>query len=335
VGLTARKLAIEDAQRQVLSDVLDSMVGEGDKTPFHALLRQSARYISRYDLLLTSVSGQTTEVEIDAHVLERPLRHDVAAIMMPRLPRKPSVAMLIAEYIGPDAAAGGPTFDIGEAVFKERVKELGFSLTGVHELLNQFDIQELLAVANGDIEHAVHFARANKSDVVIIGSATAEHEPIQTDSNMFRNRVTVTLRVFAGADGKMMDTLTAQSVVQSVDPMDGGKQAVQDACGKLASEFVVAVVLTMLSLEDESRVLMDVQQPGTESVLQELAQWIEQAPGTGTVEILHFSESEGRLAVEYVGAMADFSDWISGHRIENRKVEVIRCVKREMTVRFL
>ncbi len=334
VGLTAQRLAVENARRQVMVDVLQSMTNSEDMAPFRGMLRQASRYFQRCHLLRTDVIGQTTVVEIDASILERPLRHDLAAIMLPRLPRPPSVLMLIAEYIGPEAYTGGPTFDVAESVFRERVADFGFTLTGMHSLINHFDIADLVAVINGDVSEVAAFARANHEDVIIVGSITTEHDPLAPDSNMLRNRAAAVLRVFSGHDGKMMDLLTSQAIVQSVEPVEGGEQAVRDACAKLVGDYIVAVVLTMLSLEDESRVLIEVENPRAEETVAQMIQVIQRVPGVHSVERLFFSETLARLAVDYDGPMADFSDYIADRMINNRKVDVTRCVKREMTISF-
>lgn len=334
IGLTARKLAIEDAQQQAMIDVLQAMTNATDMAPFRTLLRQTPRYVQRYDLLVTEVVGQTTIVEVDVHIFEQPLRHDVAAIMLPRLPRAPKVLLIIAEYIGPEAETGGPTFHIAESVFRERIKDFDFELTGIESLLDHYDVRQLLDVINGDISKAAAFARANQADVILIGSAETTHEPLVAESNMMRNRATVVLRAFAGSDGKMTDVISAQAVVQSVDIMAGGTQAVQDACGKLAAESIVAIVLTMLGLEDESRVIVEAVKPGTLDHVRALMTAIQHIPGVHGAEILFFSESLARLAVDYAGGMAAFSDNISGTVVGGRTVEVTRCIKREMTVIF-
>ena len=67
-----------------------------------------------------------------------------------------------------------------------------------------------------------------------------------------------------------------------------------------------------------------------------LAFWktIERIPGVHSVEKLFFSETLARLAVDYDGPMADFSDNIADTIVNGRKVAVTRCVKREMTLSF-
>lgn len=334
IGLTARRLAIEDAQHQVLLDVLRSMINSEDMSPFRGMLRQASKYIKRYDVLRSDVIGETTEVEIDAFVFEKPLRNDVAAAMLPRLPRKPSVLIIIAEYIGKESVSGGPTFDVAENVLRERMKEFEFPITGINNLITHHDPMNLVSIINGDVNAGAAFARANTEDIVITGSVVVMHEPVLADSNMLSNRAKATLRVFSGHDGKMTDVITSQAVVQSVDPQEGGKQAVQDACAKLTADVVVSIVLTMLSLEDESRVLIELENPINPETVSQVSRFIESIPGVFGVETLFFSETLARFAVEYYGDMADFSDRLNSMIVNSRKIEIKRCVKREITLIF-
>lgn len=334
IGLTARHLAIEDAHHQVIVDVLRSMTNSEDMSPFRGMLREASKYMKNYEVLRTDVVGQTTEVEIDACILERPLRHDVATIMLPRLPRKPTILLLIAEYIGAESRTNGPTFDVAETVLRDRVKDFEFSVNGIKSLITHFDIISLIETINGDVGKGAAFARANQEDVVIIGQVGVVHEPLLEDSNMLRNKAEATLKVFSGHDGKMMDVISSQAVVQSVDPNEGGKQAVQDAASKLTSDLIVSVVLAMLSLEDEERALIEIKNPVDSDTVTQLVKLIEDIPGVYGVESLFFSETLARLAVEYYGTMADFSDLIDESIVNGRKIAVIRCVKREMTLSF-
>jgi hypothetical protein len=334
IGLTARHLAIEDAHHQVMVDILHSMTNSDDMSPFRGMLRQASKYIQKYDVLRVDVIGETTEVEIDACILERPLRHDVATIMLPRLPRKPTILLLIAEYIGTESRTNGPTFDVAETVLRNRVKEFEFSVNGVGSLITHFDIISLIETINGDVSKGAAFARANQEDVVVIGSVSVAHEPLLEDSNMLRNKADATLKVFSGHDGKMMDVISSQAVVQSVDPDEGGKQAVQDAASKMTSDVIVSVVLAMLSLEDEERALVEIKNPVNPDTVTQIVKLIEGIPGVYGVESLFFSETLARLAVDYYGTMAEFSDWVDESIVNGRKMAVTRCVKREITLTF-
>ncbi len=334
VGLSSRKLAIEQAQQLVMEEVLQSLTHSEDMALFKPILRQTARYIPRYDLLRTDIVGETTEVEIDAHVSEKPLHRDLAAIMLPRLPHKPSVRLLLADYIGPNAESGGPTFDIAESVFRKALEEFEFTVSGIHDLLDHYEITRLLQIIQGDMDTTASFARANAEDVVIVGSVTTSHERLHADSNMLSNRARVTLRIVSGPDGKVSGTLTAEAVVQSVNPVEGGTQASQDACGKLTADCIVGVVIAMLGMQDEQRVIVRVEQPDTPEFMAELESMLHAIAGVSEIETLFFSPTLARLAVDYGGTMAYFSDSIAGRSINGRKIEIARCVKREISIQF-
>ena len=332
VGLATRKAAIENAQHLVMIDVLQSMTNSEDSSIFSSILAKASSYIQRYELLRSDVVGQTTEVEIDAYVLEKPLRHDIAAIMLPRLPRKPSVRLLMGEYIGLNSEAGGPTFSIAEEVLKSSLEEFGFGVAGIHDLLDHFELPQLLTIIQGDVPTTAAFARAIDQDVLVVGTVTVAHEYFSPGSNMLRHRARAVVRILSGRDGKVYDTLTAEAAVQSVSPEEGGAQAVQDAAGKLAGECIVAVVLAALGMEGDSRVIVQIEFPGSEVVYNEITQRVRAIVGVTHVEQLLFSETMARIAVEYDGTMAHFSDMLTGGVSDGRKVEVTRCVRREITV---
>ncbi|OQB36710.1 MAG: hypothetical protein BWY09_01833 [Candidatus Hydrogenedentes bacterium ADurb.Bin179] len=334
VGLTSRKVAIEQAQQRIMEEVLQSMTHATDMTLFNPILRQTSRYIPRYDLLRTDIAGETTEVEIDAYVLEKPLRRDIAAIMLPRLPRKPSVQLLIADYVGPGAASGGPTFDIAETVLRKALEEFEFTVRGIQDILDHYEVAQLLEIIQGEMDATASFARANGEDVVIVGAVTTVHEALATDSNMLTNRARITLRILSGTDGKASDTLAAEAAVQSVDPVEGGTQAAQDACGKLTTDCIVGVVIAMLGLEDESRVIFRVEGPNSPETMTELEGMLRAIPGVSEIESLFYSPTLARLAVDYGGTMAYLSDLLAGRPVNGRKIEIGRCVQREITIRF-
>lgn len=334
VGLSARKAAIENACQLVVEEVLQAMTSISDMALFKSILGQASRYIPQYDLLRSDSFDTTTVVEIDAHLLETPLKRDAAAIMLPRLPRKPTVRLLLAEYIGSEAASGGPTFDIAASALRKTMEEYGFIVKDLLDLLDHYEIDELVAITQGDVPTTAAFARANKEDVIIVGSVTTSHEALRQETNMYRNRARAVLRVISGPDGKICDTLTAEAAVQSVDPVEGGVQAAQDACGKLVGDSVVAIVLSMLSMEDETRVIVQIERPGSEKLFQEFVDTLNGLDCIRGVEQLFYSDTLARIALEYYGDMAFINDMLSGITLGKYKVEVSRCVRREITLLF-
>lgn len=332
VGAGARKLAVEDAQQQILTEVLRAMTNSGDLTPFRSILRHASGYIRQYDLLRSDTDAGRTHVEIDAQVLERALRQDVAAVMLPRLARRPEVLLLLAEEpAGDDAPAvlrDGPA----ATALRTGLEKFSFSVTGPEALELVYSPAELLDAVRGGVDRGGRFARENLQDVVITGEAKVVRESVLEGSNMLRHRASVVLRIFSGADGKMSDALSSEAVVQGVDPAESGAQAISDAAEKLVGEATVSVVLAMLERENRDRVLVSVEAAGHPGLTRELAEAMDMFPGVEGAEVLLDAPSLGRIALDYDGAMADLADYLHTLRLTEGKVDIRRVVGREMSL---
>ena len=330
VGMTARGNAVAVAEEQIITDVLRSLVNMEDLAPFRALLRHASGYIQRYDLLRCDTVNNTTTVEIDAYVLEKPLRQDVAAAMLPRLPKNSSVLLVVSEQPTPETS---PKVGAGAAflVLREGLEKYGFSVVGPDKLDGVYSAGKLLAVVGGGVEEGSRFARENLQKVVITAQAVSEHEPLPTAPDMTRNRARVSLRVFAGADGKMTEALGAEAVVQSADPREGGDQAISDAAGKLVTDTTVAVVLTLLGREEKDRVLLTIEQPGGEATVHEITEALRREADVAGVEELMVSPALARVRIDYEGSMARLADTLHAMPLPQGVLEVKKAVGREVT----
>lgn len=334
VGLSARKAAQEKAEKEALTEALESLTESTDLSRYQAILNEAPRYIRHSRVLHTETIEQSTELEADVVLLERPLRHDLAALMMPHLPTKPVIRLLIAELAASDDHAGGPTFEDGEKVLRERLSDFGFQVRGIHDLLEHYDMTFLAEVTAGEREEGAAFARSCLEEVVIVGNAFVHQEPINPGSNVLRNRAETTLRVFSGREGKLQDTLYAQAVVQSADPREGALQAVQDSCAKLAGDCIVAAILTGKSQLSDQQVMITLEHPETEERVNTLARFLEEQPQVLAITILFHGAEQSRISIDYAGSMAWLSDTLTGIVLQGKRVEVKRCVGRELTLRL-
>ena len=330
VGVAARNNAVAGAEEQIITDVLRSLTNMEDLAPFQAMLRHASGYIQRYDLLRSDTANNSTTVEIDAYVLEKPLRQDVAAAMLPRLPKNSTVLLVVSEQPTPETPAKvGP----GAAflVLREGLEKYGFNVAGPDKLDGIYTAEKLLAVTGGTVDDGSRFARENLQNVVITAQAASEHEALPTAPDMTKNKARVSLRVFSGSDGKMTDALGAEAVVQSGDPRDGGDQAISDAAGKLVTDTTVAVVLTLLSRQEKDRVLLSIEQPGDEAAVHEIAELLRKGAGVAGVEEVLVSPALARLRIDYDGAMARLADLLHALPMPAGTLELRKAVGREIT----
>jgi len=331
VGMTARNNAIAAAEEQIITDVLRSLINMEDLAPFRALLRHASGYIQHYDMLRCDTANNSTTVEIDAYVLEKPLRQDVAAAMLPRIPKNSPVLLVVSEQPAPETPArvvAGSAF----LVLREGLEKYGFSVVGPDKLGDAYTTEKLLAVTGGNVEDGSRFARENTQRVVITALATSEHEPLPTAPDMAKNKARVAVRVFSSADGKLAEALGAEAVVQSADPRDGGDQAISDAAGKLVTDTTVAVVLTLLAHEEKERVLLTIEQPSNEAAVHEAAEALRKADGVTGVEELLISPALARIRIDYDGSMARLADAVHAVQLSVGTMEVKQAVGREITV---
>lgn len=334
VGFAARQTAIENAKHEVVVKVLEAIVASGDLEPFRALLRNASRYIASYDLLRHDPSDDATRVEIDAQVREAALRRDVAAIMLPRLPQPPTVLLLVGERIGADCIVAAPDLGVSETVLREGLAKLGLKVQGAAAAGEYYSQAQLIEIVTGDVELGGRFARGSLADAVIIGTAVTDIEEGPAGTNVQRNKAAVSLRVFRGVDGNMTEALTATAAVYSLDPTEGGEQAVQDACAKLVGDAAVAAIITVLGIQTANQVLVSVEGPRSRDCLAPIIATLEGDSAIEAVDELYFSEKLARLRVTYDGPMSHLVALLTPGPYCGRTLGVRHVVGRTITVAF-
>lgn len=330
----ARDAAIENAKREVVEEVAKSLVVSGDLEPLRPLLRRAANYIQRFELLRQDRTGDATRVEIDAYVLEKLLRQDVAAMMFPRLPEPPHVVLLVGEQLPDDKIVAVPDAGLAETVLREGLTGLKLSVSGAEGLGKLFTQAQLIEIVTGGVEAGQRFTLANQADTVVVGTAVVTVEGNETGDSVYRCRATVNLRVYRGYDGKMMDSLTAAAVVSSAKPEEGGDQAVRDACTKLVRETAVSAILAVLGTQASDAVVITLENPGERRFFDELVTHLEVSLNLDTIEELFFSNTRARVRVPYDGPMAYLTDLITSGTYGGKKLEPLRVVGRNMTFTF-
>ncbi len=330
LGITARNIAVANAQQEVLESVIQSLIASDDMSPFQPMLRNAERYLRNYDLLRCDVAGNATDVEIDAHVLERPVRQDVAALIRPRLPKPPKVLLIVGEQIGTDKGVTIPEPGIAETAFVQELKKLSFDVSVSDSLAPLYPKAQLIELVRADVDACGKFVRGTMADVVILGTAITADEGAAGGGNMARTKATVNLRVFRGLDGKMTDDLTRVAAVYGANARESGEQAVQDACIKMSGDIVVAGILAAAGALPPDSVLLVVEKPDARDRVDGIVQTLKSAPGVSGVEDLYYSDALARLRVHYSGPIAKLVERLTA----DGALRVHSAIGREITVYF-
>lgn len=334
IGRTARETAIQNALHEIVQSVLENLAGPGQEAVLQPMLRQSAKYIQHYDVLRDDQEADSTRVEIDAHILEKALRQDLAALMLPRLPAPPEVRLLIGEKLGLDQIIAVIEHGTAETTLREGLEQWGLKTSGIDALGDRYTPVQLMEIVQDAPGTGEAFAQRNSADVVVIGTALTEDDGQGSAAGALRRRANLTLRTHRGVDGKLMDVLTATAVVESEDPMEGSEQAVQDACAKLLGEIAVSAVITVLGSRVNDEVIVTVERPGNRKRFDEILLDAQTIPGVESITELFYFDEIARFRLHYNDSMAHLVDFLTEYAYDGLKPEVTRAVERKVVLSF-
>lgn len=332
VGAAGRIAALERAKKQAIEKVVEGLASQVDPRLLKPLVDRAPYYVRSCEVVDQKQKGATTELEVEAYILDRDLRRDLASIVLPLFPRVPRVAVVIVEAQGeapPDWAEETPG---AEAQLIDTFKDAGLEVVDPETLRAQCSGEELMNRIRGDASAAAKFARENFADVAVVGEATVSSEPATERSNLGTTRATVTVRVIRAVDARTFDAQTGEAVVQSLNPAEGSAIAVSDACGKIRQAVLVSAVLAVAAAESSDNLVVTID--GLESATQweRVCEALGRLPGVEEVEDLFFTGAVGRARVNYTGEIPPFVDRLAEEGVAGVRLEPQRVVDRDMTL---
>jgi hypothetical protein len=191
---------------------------------------------------------------------------------------------------------------------------------------------QLAERVRSDLPLLQQFALENIEDVVICGEAVAAVEPPETGRNIFCIKATVTLRLLRTADGKLIEASTQEASCYSANPVEGGKQAIEDACGKLSHALRSAIVLATVNMPSREDLVVTIQGTVNRDRIDEIAKTLGDIPEVTAVNEVYCVEHEARFRVLYNGQMAPFVDMLTLHGYSGFSLDARRVVQRNVTV---
>ena len=329
-GPSARDAAVRDAENAVLLQVLEAVVGRESAPKVSAVLEVPDKYIQATRILKCDQSADSTTVEIETFVRKKALQIDVARLLARQIAWSPSILVLVAERIGKEAQPSLAPEGVAHTAFCQMLRDAHMEVADDAALRKRYTQAELLERVQGNIEVIRQFAQEHLVDVVLLGDAACETEPVSTGLAVHRNTATVTVRLLRARDGKMLDAITQDAVVHSADPAEGGSQAIQDACAKLRQDVMVTALLAAISAEASDDVLLTVTSHGARARFDEILHVIAQHPGVKSVEELFYSDAEARVRIRYDGRMAPLVDDLTLRAYSDFSVEAEQVVERNI-----
>ncbi len=314
IGNEARLAALGEAQSQAVTQLLQVLVPAENHELHPALrpiLRKAGEYVGATHVLRCEDNVAFTRVEADVQLSENALRHDVATLMLPRLPDKPNVLLVLGEQIANDSVPAVLPDSSVERVFARGLEQFRLKPAGVGTLETRFSQAELIRAVTGEHEAASAFASRIDTDAVVLGTAIARVGPA-TGGTIPSIEAQITVRILRGRDGIIMGQTATTASLLSPYPESGGEQAIEDAATRALRETVVSAILATLGRQAQDQVLLTIEKPGASERVPELLGALQGIAGVKDARLLFHDPDRCRIRLGYAGSMAELSDalWV-------------------------
>ncbi|MDX9975289.1 MAG: hypothetical protein RBU21_20040, partial [FCB group bacterium] len=90
-GSEGRMAAIEKAKQEAVLQVVKSVTASDDILKFRPILDNASDYVRSYHVLEQTRKDDITELKLEAFVMEKKLKRDLADLVLPLFPRPPRV----------------------------------------------------------------------------------------------------------------------------------------------------------------------------------------------------------------------------------------------------
>lgn len=334
LGFTARTRAVDMAQAAAVEQLVTTLAPNVELHLLEPILKGAASYIDSYDLLRHDTIGDNTKVEIDAHVAARPLRRDLAAIVLPRLPEPPAVVLLMGERMVGDKITAVPDSGIAEVALREGLRKLGLKVTSSSELAKVYSQTDFIDTVNGGIATGARFAQENQCEAAIVGTAECTLEKNAFGTNVSRVRATLTLRIVRSVDGKMMDEVVEHAAIAGQDLVAASEEAIRDACTKVQGDATVATVMTVLGAVGKDRIHVMLPQPGPRSMADALLARLQAEELVTDLGEPFYTDKMYRVSMHYEGPMSYLVNYLGTGKYDGKALSVDRVLNRIITGHF-
>lgn len=331
-GVVARAAAVGRAEREIVGETLEAALALDDMTPLEPLVRQYSRFIRTTQLISYKETGDETQVEVECFVDRKELLTSAASILLTRMVRPPVVLVLMAERLSAADELSADRAGAAETALARELRCAKLGVAGTAAIRENMEAAELLARIGGQAGSPAELAARAGAQTVILGEAVVDETEPPAAGNVLTSNAAVTLRIYRGSDGSLLDGLSEEATVQSANPVEGAVGAVNDACAKLARDAALYAVLAAAPVRPDE-LIVTVEDPGRRDRFDQLVQSAQAATGQGAVEEIFFADDMARLRVKYEGRVSDFVDTILARKYEGFALEPRHVIQRDILLR--
>lgn len=328
-GSEGRLAAIEKAKQEAVLQVVKSVTASDDILKFRPILDNASDYVQSYHVLEQARKDDLTELKLEAFVMEKKLKHDLADLVLPLFPRPPRVVVAVAE----EGSEGRSAYaDAIEGCIAQALTDAGLEVVKPTEVKARCSGAEAVARIKGEAETAVRYAWENLADVAIVGQLAVATEPTHEGSNIGLNRASLVVRIIRGDDARTFDAQTAEAVVNSREPDEGRTMAVADVGEKVKENVLVAAVLAAAGAKATPYVVLTIEGLKEATQMDELAARAKECPGVEDAETLHYGADAARMRIKYAGSVGPLVDTLTETPYSSFRLIPRQVIDRDMTL---
>jgi hypothetical protein len=333
VGVGSRAAAVQNAEREIVRETLEAALALDDMTPLAALIQQPGRYVRSTQLIRYDATDAATKVEIECFVNRKDLLKDAAAVLLPTMARPPTVLILIAEQLGSGGVLDASKPGAAETAMAGELRAAKLEIADAAGARKGVDAGALLAKIQGTQGSPAELAARTGAQAVILGEAVVNAAPMSATGNVHTLNAGVTIRIYRGSDGSLLDALSQEANVQSANPAEGAVGAIGDACAKLGKEAALYAVLAAIAPVKPDELILTLEDPGDRGRFDQVLQKAENAGGAGAVEEIFYTADMARLRIRYTGKVSDFVDTMLAGEYQGFTLEPRHVVQRDILLK--
>lgn len=330
LGPAARSKAIEDAQAAIVLERLERIAPSRDFSIFTSLLRSSSSFFESSKTVKETKTEDSTHVEIEGQLLERKLKEQIAEVALGQHFVTPRIVILASEQLAPDAQPDLSKQGIIEKKLYDDLKRIQFEIVAPEQSRERIPTVKWGECIDGSPELGAILARDMLADIVVLGSGKAVVEEERRGVN--RVRADVSLCIVRTDDGYVLDTPKAYAIVNSADPIEGAKQAIEDACAKLVGETKTAVALGALGGTPIDALLVTIDGVSNDTQSDAILNAFQTCLGIEKPEIIYSGNNRVRARVAYAGPINAFIDCVDGMARSKDAVALKSVIGRDVTL---
>jgi hypothetical protein len=334
VGAAALNQAIDQALKASVRQVLLDLTGEANLPALAPLHNSPAQYIQSVRVLSQGSKGETTTVEVDALILDQALKIDVVDLLSPVVPSSVHILALVAE------SPEGRPLEVSRSGVTQRtlariLTERQLPYLPLEEVLPQYDRTHLAGQVSGETEAAARLARENLCSLAIVGVGRADVKPAVGAANLLHCTADVSVRIITAHDAKLVGYHEDTASVDSMDALEGAKQALEDACLKLRDRITTDTVLASLTVKPQHGVIITIPGETTPETYAVINTWLRGHHGDEAIEAHLPGPTRSRFTLQHTGALADLVKSLDNQAVEGVTLRVEQVVGNEITLRVI